>query len=345
MKKMTAGSQDVNKRDGDINNEFDMDSDDDEDLKFLCDTASCKTVLRQYPFLLKACDLWLKNSSQAELDQFKAEADKCGHSNAAAVLEDWWAILFKLAQALDLSSGNEASHFEVEHIDRVKDSYMFDLLDDSVLGAGLPPPRTQPNPNLHPRPQINSATAAATAPPTTATAKVNSTLDLVAASAGPIMEDAPMAAARPLKFKLKIADERPEGTGNAKSDSENAITSAVVGSSSSGPTFKFTLKRKAVASPEQDLSAAPVARKKAAPKRVQKAKVAPTYIDEIEDEEEESTLVEFDNAAGPYSTRGKKLSASFLERNTDVEVGALDNGAVGLSTVTTLDEEEEYIDR
>ena len=103
--------------------------DDDEDAAPVVSTFYHLHIFKQLPYLIKACELWLHNSDQANLIIFEASAGEIG-LGAAAVVSYWWTIITSLARVIDPEHIGEHER----HINTVRDNDTFDLLDDEFVG-------------------------------------------------------------------------------------------------------------------------------------------------------------------------------------------------------------------
>ena len=243
--------------------------DDDEDAAQVVDMFYHLPIFKQLPYLIKACELWLLNSDQANLAIFEASAGAIGLA-ASAVVSQWWEVVSVLAKVVDSEHMNEYD----ELINKVRSTVTFDLLDDDLIGWFS----SQYKKYGH-------------SIPMTKTIKLVETKSTPASvvSAGNEGNEVGAEAKEGLVFRIPMKRKVP--------DSSSDAPSAGLKSSKNTPVIKIQNNQIVKPKQEQKEVAQPVDR--------------PVY----------STVENIDvDDNRRYGTRGKKLSASFLEGVTDISV-------------------------
>ena len=117
------------------------DSDDDnEDLISLCNSIKSPCVFRQFPYLVRTCQLWLLALDEEEHAAFTQAAQESWCDGNQMVIDSWWDLLLKVADLPSVGSldeRREACSRRRRHIERVRAVKVFDLLDESVVAAAF----------------------------------------------------------------------------------------------------------------------------------------------------------------------------------------------------------------
>lgn len=117
------------------------DSDDDnDDLISLCNSIKSPCVFRQFPYLVRTCQLWLLALDEEEYLAFTKAAQESWCDGNQMVIDSWWDLLLKLADLPCVGmpdEGREARARRRKHVERVRDVKVFDLLDERVVAGAF----------------------------------------------------------------------------------------------------------------------------------------------------------------------------------------------------------------
>ena len=117
------------------------DSDDDnDDLISLCNSIKSPCVFRQFPYLVRTCQLWLLALDEEEHVAFTKAAQESWCDGNQMVIDSWWDLLLKLADLPSVGSSDESHESTAirrRHVERVRDVKVFDLLDEEVVSAAF----------------------------------------------------------------------------------------------------------------------------------------------------------------------------------------------------------------
>lgn len=117
------------------------DSDDEnDDLISLCNSIKSPCVFRQFPYLVRTCQLWLLALDEEEHVAFTKAAQESWCDGNQMVIDSWWDLLLKLADLPCVGmpdEGREARARRRKHVERVRDVKVFDLLDERVVAGAF----------------------------------------------------------------------------------------------------------------------------------------------------------------------------------------------------------------
>ena len=117
------------------------DSDDDnDDLISLCNSIKSPCVFRQFPYLVRTCQLWLLALDEEEHIAFTKAAQESWCDGNQTVIDSWWDLLLKVADLPSVGTpdeGAEARARRRKHVERVRDVKVFDLLDERVVAGAF----------------------------------------------------------------------------------------------------------------------------------------------------------------------------------------------------------------
>lgn len=335
-----------------------MSDDEQDDLEVICETLKDPVVLLQLPYLVRTCEIWRNSGADGqEKGVFDVSIKDTGCASVEEIFAEWWKLLLVIATKLPDCASDKCATTAAEassHISHIQSMETLDLLDDEVVRPVFQAFERDLRAQL--------AAVAPDLPPLPPAASSSGSADGVAVSGGAVPPQ------EPLKLKLSFKKATPvpaqadvstvapvAAAGLATSATVNAAAAAVpstapaVAPQSENRAPETKRKISLIATPVTvEESPVPEAAETAADNRPTKrfkltfgAKQAPapkvngnTVAAQRATNYDHSST---DDSSKRYGTRGLKLSADFLSRAMDVDVGDEASEPEG-------DVEEEYVE-
>lgn len=119
------------------------DGDDDDDLVALGVSLLKPTIFNQLPYLVRTCEIWLTQSTQAlsesEMKVFHEAASKAKCETLQAVVDAWWVILLAIVEKVASNDMDRTvADCSLEVINRTRAASTLDLLNEEVIRHALP---------------------------------------------------------------------------------------------------------------------------------------------------------------------------------------------------------------